>query len=333
MSRRNLYLSLLFGSLLLLGILLGFLWTRAGPIVAPSLTKLPEVEIVPPVPQSTASAYRLSAPFPEVKNLPIYEYSFPDGTPKERAVRWARVLGFAGEPEEGQGRLLGETFSFSKGGEYLEVRSKASSLSYSVDIAADESVLKGSFLPSPEQAAVIVERTIRDLGFYSPRLQFDPQKTRFLKKGTSRPRPSAQSEADFLEIHYTAKIGDRQIYLDSGQSLIDPIIAWVGKDGRLLYLEYHVVGRVGGKRGDYPLKSREEVLADLKEGRGVIVDSSFLGKPDISSLTINQISLGYLLPLPDVNIIQPIYVLRGTGVLASGERITLTYYLPAVKNR
>jgi hypothetical protein len=319
--------------LLSLGVAAGFLWRMAGMLPSTPLTALPTVEIAPAVPQSTSSSYTVRVSAPTEKSLPVYRYKFSREDARERAVGWVRNLGFSGDPRSADDAQQGTLLIWEKAGERLVVDPKASQLAYKVDLLSRPQALSGSFLPSPKQAATIVERTLLDLGQSLGVLEFAPEKTRFLKVGAARVSPTSAAGADLLEVFFAAKIDEYPLYLRSAPQSADPVVAWIGKDGNLLRLDLTMVGSLGEKIGDYPLKTAEQIRDDLNDGKGIVADVDFVGKKQLNSVTINRIDIGYLLPLPDVNVIQPIYVLRGTGVLASGERITLTYYLPAVKNR
>ena len=113
--------------------------------------------------------------------------------------------------------------------------------------------------------------------------------------------------------------------------LADPVLAWIGRDGKLLRLEYHPLGTLGEKIADYPLKNQEEVLRDLDSGEGVVVSSSLEGGEEIILTTITSVNLGYLLPSSDATVIQPIFVLTGQAKTQSGKAGTITIYLPAIE--
>lgn len=308
--------------LLGLGGFLGF-WSqrRQQAVVTTQMPSLPPVEITPRVPQATVSAYTLRASLPAVKSLPVYQYSTLGGEARERAAMWARNLGFGGEAEEIGDALRGTLYLWSKPGQTLIVNQEASNLSYSVDLLADPKTLSGSFLPTFEQAAAVVKRTLLDLGTDSQLLEFNSQRSRALRAGVSWVHPTGLAEADLVEIHFTAAIDSYPLYTSSGPDQ-DPVVAWVGKDGKLLRLEFQVVGSLGEALGDYPLKNREEILADLNAGRGTIVSSNLLGGQELESITITRASLGYLLPSSDASTLQPVFVLTSPK---------LVIYLPAVR--
>ncbi len=296
------------------------------------LPELPAVEIAPVVPQPGLVSYSLRASLPGVKTLPVYKYGYtcPDSVCKARPLEWARALGFGGEPEAIEDALEGTLLLWSREGQTLVVNKDGTSLSYSVDLKADPTTLSGSFLPTFEQAASIVERTLTELGATSGLLAQDLAKNQALKTGVSLVQETTLAEAELLEIHFTAKIDDQPLYL-SNPPLADPVLAWVGRDGKLLRLEYHPVGAVGEKIADYPLKNQEEVLQALDNGEGFVVSSGLEGGEEIVSTTITKVTLGYLLPRPDATVIQPIFVLTGQARTRSGKTGAATIYLPAVR--
>ncbi len=332
MKKTNLILTatITIGVLLLLGVGMGIWWKRAQPQPQPeTLPQLPPLEISPTVPQPSAPIYTLEVAAPKVEKLPVYQYSFAS-TP----ASWARNLGFAGEPEEIEDALRGTLYLWTKLGRTLIVDKKALSLSYSVDLLADPETLAGSFLPTFEPAAAIVERTLLELepaSGGSPLLKLDPQKSKALKAGVARVREVSFEEADLVEIHFTAKVDDYPIYLESGPDG-DPAVAWVGKDAKLLRLEYTPLGTVGEKIGEYPLWSAEEVLAMLERGEGVVVSSTLEGGQTIASATVTRIAAGYLLPPPDATVIQPVFVVSAKVTTTSGKTGEMTIYLPAIRS-
>ena len=306
-------------------------WLTRGPAPTGPLPELPEVEVTPGVPQPKYSRYSLQAALPQVNKLPVYRYEngCPDSVCKARPLEWARALGFGGAPEEIEDALEGTLLLWSKEGQTLVINEDGSGLSYRVDLKSDPSILSGSFLPTFEQAASIVERTLTELGETSILLKHDSSKNKALKVGVEYVNETSFDQAELLEIHFTAKIDDHPVYLEGGPEW-DPVLAWVGRDGKLLRLEYHPVGILGEKIADYPLKNQEEVLQGLDNGEGVFVSSSLEGGEEIASTVITKISLGYLLPQLDATTIQPIFVLTGQSQTASGKTGTITIYLSAV---
>ncbi len=301
-------------------------WLTRGAAPTAPLPELPSVEVTPVVPQPAGMVrYSLQASLPNVQRLPVYRWERVD----TQVDPYARVLGFSGEPEAIEDALEGTLLLWSQEGQTLVVNQDGSGLSYRVDLKSDPSALTGSFLPTFEQAAAIVERTLEEFGSAPGGLEYDPTKNKALKTGVEYVSETTTDQAELVEVHFTAKINDYPLYLQSGPDW-DPVLAWVGRDGKLLRLEYHPLGTVGEKIADYPLKNYEEVLQDLNNGKGVVVSSNLEGGEEIISTTITRVTLGYLLPQPDVTVIQPIYVLQGGARTASGKTGTVTIYLGAV---
>jgi len=309
------------------------LWQKTQVPIGP-LPSLPKVEVTPALPQPSYARYTLQASLPQIEKMAVYKYE--RATTRGRSYNdWSRALGFAGEPEELEDALEGTLYLWSKEGQTLVINEDASSLSYRVDLN-DPTALTGSFLPTFEQAAGIVERTLTELGSTrggfgdSSTLAHDPTKNRALKTGVSLVQETTLNEAELLETHFIAKIGDYPLYLESGPEG-DPVLAWVGRDGKLLRLEYRPIGVLGEKIADYPLKNAEEILQDLDVGKGVVVDSDFSGGEEIVSTVITKVDLGYLLPQLNTTTIQPIFVLTGQARTQSGKTGTITIYLPAAR--
>jgi len=319
------------GFFVLLGVGLVFLWQRRQAPTEP-LPELPVVEITPVVPQPGYVRYTLRASLPQIEKFPVYEYEngCPDSVCKARPFEWARALGFAGEPEEIEDALEGTLLLWSKEGQTLVIAADGSNLSYRVDLSTEThpTGVSGSFLPSFEAAAEIVERTLTELGATSDLLAHDPAKNKALKTGVSLVQETDLTDAELVEVHFTAKIDSYLVYLEGGPEW-DPVLAWVGRDGKLLRLEYHPVGTVGEKIADYPIKDEEELQKDLEGGKGVVVSSSLEGGEDIVAVTITKAGLGYLLPQPNATTIQPVYVLTGQARTAKSKTGTITIYLPA----
>jgi len=303
-----------------------FWWGRTR-VPSEPLPPLPKVEISPAVPQPEAPRYNLRASLPKVEKLPVYEYSFPErGSPSG----WAQALGFSTEPQVIEDALEGILYLWSEDGQTLVINEDASSLSYRVDLKADPTVLAGSFLPTFREAATIVRRTLEELGEVSELLEHDVTKNKALKTGVSLVQETSLADAELVEVCFTTKIGGYPVYLESGPDW-DPVLAWIGRDGKLLRLEYHSVGNLGEKIADYPLKNEEEVLEGLEGGEGTVVSSNLEGGQEIASVTITRVSLGYLLPSPNTAVIQPIYVLQGQARTDKGKFVQITIYLEAVR--
>ena len=327
MKNKKLILIITIVGVVVLGVGLVFLWKRV--LVQPEiLPELPVVEISPPVPQPLVSNYSLWASLPRIEKIPVYQYerATTRGRPYEN---WARSLGFGGLPQKIKDARRGALYLWSKEGETLVIDEGASSLSYRVDLHADPNTLVGSFLPTFEEASLIVERTLTELGDESGLLEFNPTKNKALGAGVSLVQETTLAEAELLEIHFTAKVGNYPLYLESGPEL-DPVIAWVGKDGKLLRLDYHPVGTLGEKIADYPLKNKEEILRSLDRGEGVVVSSSLRGGEEMAATVITKVGLGYLLPQPEATVIQPIYILQGQVMSKDGKTARATIYLSAI---
>jgi len=272
----------------------------------------------------------LRGSLPNVEKVPVYQYNPPgDNVVAQLIARWPRALGFSGEPELLEDALEGTLYLWSREGQTLIVNEEGSRLSYRVDLN-EPTVLSGSFLPSFEAAAEIIGRTLEELGSASGGLQHDPAKNQPLKTGVSLVQETVFAEAELLEIHFTAKVDNYPVYLEGGPEW-DPVLAWVGRDGKLLRLEYHPIGVLGEKVADYPIKNQEEVLQNLDAGKGVVVSSSFSGGEEIVSTVITKADLGYLVPQLDTTAIQPIFVLTGSAKTRSGKTGAVTIYLPAVR--
>lgn len=330
----TLYKVVIISFLLLLGVGLGVLWQRFRPETRRETPPpLPKVEISSNLPQDGLGSYSFRASLPSLETAAVYQYYLADGDSKEKARAWAKVLGFAGEPQEVADSLRGTLYRWAEAGRVLIIDSQATNLSFAVDLLAAPEVLKGSFLPTFESAAAIIERTLAELSPAfggSNLLKFDVSKSEALVAGAARAKKVTVDEADFVEIHFTSSIKDQPAVSEVGPD-IDPLVAWVGRDGKLLRLELQVVGSLGEKVGDYPLKSLEEVKEGLEGGEGVVINSTLEGDQEIVSTTITQISLGYLLPEAHAQIIQPIFILRGQARTAGGQTGEVIVYLVALE--
>jgi hypothetical protein len=308
----------------------GVVFWRRGQVLQPALPTLTPAEITPWITQpSREPAYNLKTQSPAVEKLPVYRYEYATGDARKRAENWARILGFAGEPLESESVWRGPLYTWTAGGSTLVVDQNATTLSYSIDLLADPQNLAGSYLPTFTEAAAVVERTLEEFGVVSGLLEHDSTKNRALKTGAARVKETTLTEAELLEIHFIAKIDDYPVYLPSGPGT-DPVLAWVGYDGKLLRLEYHPIGTVGEKIGDYPLKNEEELLNDLEEGKGTVVETTLEADQKPVAMTITRVRLGYLLPTAEAMTIQPIFVISGQAVTADGIVGQTTIYLPAV---
>jgi len=303
-------------------------WSTRGPVTTEPLPELPAVKVTPVMPQPVAPRHTLRAPLPQVIKLPVYQY---DGDVVANfSSRWPNALGFSGEPQEIEDALEGTLLLWSKEGETLVVAADGSRLSYRVDLSTEThpTGVFGSFLPSFEAAAEIVGGTLTELGSTSELLEHEAAKNKALKVGVEYVRETTVDQAELLEIHFTAKIDNYLLYLPSGPEQ-DAVLAWVGRNGKLLRLEYCPLGTVGEKIADYPVKDEEELRRDLERGKGTVVSSSLEGGEEIVSVTITKVSLGYLRPQFGATVIQPIFVLSGQAKAASGKTGTVTLYLPA----
>lgn len=312
-------------------IMLGFFWwQRLAPKPSPALPKLPEVFVTSPVPGPLLPTPQFTASMPEITTLPAYRYNPLAGEPQERVARFAEVLGFSGVPTELKDALRGAIFVWSKPNETLTVDGSAQSLSYSHNLISDPEALLGIALPAPDEAARIVERALNELYPPSNLLRYDPKETRYLRAGVARAEPAPSSEADIVEIHFTAAVDDYPLHLNESP-VLDPVLAWVGKDGKILSLEYHLLGTVGEKIGDYPVKSQEDIVQTILNGQATMVNSTFEGNPSLRSVSIIGVEPIFLAPAPGQTVLQPVLSLTARALAETGEQGVLTVYVPAVK--
>ncbi|OGV95791.1 hypothetical protein A2W24_03955 [Microgenomates group bacterium RBG_16_45_19] len=180
----------------------------------------------------------------------------------------------------------------------------------STDWSKDPDFLTTKRLPTEEQAIDEVKSTLKKAGLLDTDLINGEVKITYLKavNGVYRETVSL-SEADFIQVDlYREGVTETTpgYTPDPRQGLVRAVVSGNPKM-RIVQLEYYYYPIDSNTAGIYPLKSTEQAWAELQAGNGYIAQLD----PDISSVVVRRLNLGYYESFQPQYYYQPIYVFRG----------------------
>lgn len=146
-------------------------------------------------------------------------------------------------------------------------------------------------------------------------------------------KPTEDVSFDVTQLNFYLSTAEYPIYLLNGQD--SQIYLNFTKTGGLLNLEAYLYSDYTPSDIKYRLRNFDEVKNSIKESVILNLDKATTNLPDLDSndikdVSINKISLIYLLEGYETDIIQPVFLLEGTSLVTGfSTRIPVTMYLPA----
>ncbi len=271
------------------------------------------------------------------------DFNFPDKLPivtispiqisKEYASKIAQNLGFSSSPEEFEDAYEGVKYYWTNDTHSLVITPKTSTVRYS---------------KAESEIPVVVNKGLTDENIISIAKNF-LSSNGILDQGKIRAvsvvpyRASNKSEgleqvsrglAQVFQVNFTYNLADYHILtIDPSSPIVSVRIL---PDETIFSAQAILFDTLSRGFTEYSLKNYEEVSASLSEanlmelrnGYAPLTDVSI---KDISGLTVEKISLVYLLDAKQTLDLQPVYLLEGPAVVTNSEANYAALYLTAIK--
>lgn len=316
---------ILIGVAIIILLFMGIFVFKKAPIPPPVLLAPPQIngKTIP-----TQTTLQTNGSFP--KKLPVYRGeggSFSE----DQAVKIAQEFGFITSPQRSEGFPLGKTLSWATDKNFLDVGLDSPTIDYSLNLFALRSPTEEGSLPNTNQALEILNNLLAKLNLKDS-LIFAPQKEEYLTPERGALIETEPQKALFIQVGLNPLLDSYPLL---GRELNQPnALLILGKNEQVTRFYYERYYSSFLKLEDYPLKSREQILKSLQK-EGKIVSFGSMSEEtwplaDFISAQFDQVSLGYFQPSNKEELIQPVYILSGTGILTDRQTTTITAYLPAI---
>lgn len=268
--------------------------------------------------------------FPE--KLPFLSAS-PETVSKDTAQMIASVLGFQKPPDEFEDINEGFKYYWTNESSFLMVTPKTATIKYglsspTVPVVTDKHLsneelikLATTFLTDKK---IIEKEKIKSSSI-------TPYKENPLSEGLEK---TDRESARVFQINFTYSLADYEILT------IDPSIPLVFvqilPDGSVYNLEVILFKNAVAGPTEYSLRSYDEILANLSEAKLMSLQNDYINlsdliASDIKNITVDKISLVYLLDSAKSQNLQPVYLLEGATEIINSTADRALLYLPAIK--
>jgi len=325
-------------------------WARVKPIIFPPRLPPPEVAFgklptpaIPSLPleEGASPKYvvdtttgRLPQDLPD--RAKVYKIILPKTTllSSTRAKELATKLGFSGDPQ----RISSSEYRWEKAetGRTLKTNITTGNFSLETDIKKLSGLGSGS-PPSTAAAVDQAQNFLQGLESLDESYLGGRREAVYLKiDRASLKKVETLAEAQLTRVDFFREIDEQPVVgAKPYRGLVSVVL---GKDIIPFVFYYH--WPLDPKQSTtYPLKSVEEVWSEVERGRARITFlapadadpfSSAYEPPDLTTIYVHQISLGYFDSEKLQNYLQPIYILEGLGLTADRQQLKYIAYLPAI---
>jgi len=314
-----------------------FIWQRAKPNALPSnplFGNLPQPESQFEIETQPGISYQVSFPqsvfnqFPALVNV----YQIKAGSDQEVVNKFAQIaneLGFSTKPsiqETGQTTF----FVWQEEKKLLKVNSQTGQFLFQ-----GEFPLTLGFV-APLEAESLVKEKLNQWGFLD---KDTPVKINYFGIAGQELEPTTNPNlADLYEIVFSPSVDSYPLIGFGPVSKL--ALAQTTKEGQLVRLEYFLHQVDKEKVGTYPLKSGQTVLAEIQEGKGRLfslktkagIETNLDPQNSIKSLDLTSVELAYFESIEKQEYLQPIFLFKGTSLLADDEVLEVSLYLPAISS-
>lgn len=263
------------------------------------------------------------------KQLPVYR-GLASHFSEEQAIKIAQEFDFNSTPLKVGNSPSEEVLSWSSDKTSLNIDLGSPAIDYSLNLLITRGAPKEGSLPSPDQALTFLDDLLARIG-QKPSLTLAPQKEHYLVLGQSAFLETTPQTADFIQIGLNPSMREYPLL---GRDLNQPnIFLILGRGGQIVRFRYELYFSRFSEEKPYPLKNISHIADSLvQEGKIVSFDlmSEEAWALEFTSAAFTKINLGYFQPSNKEEVIQPVYILSGTGVLSDGRKTTITAYLPAI---
>ena len=299
--------------------------------------------ISPPLPAQTSHSTSLTpntdllrgkfSSFP--KNLPVYQttlFAFS----KPRALSFAQNLGFNQEPTLSPQTNQGQFFSWDSGKSYLSINSQTGAIDFGQYPRSLLKMVKGQ-APSPQDAQNVATKFLKENQLEISPASFVFKKSTLLAPTGSYLKESSPDNASLLALYYEILISDIKIFLNRPEEA--PLSFVFDSNLNVISFNYFPPFKSLAPHSAYPLKTETQVLSELKENFKIdslsISEKPYLVFEDyqnLSSVSLSSVNLVYYSSPPAQTTLQPVFIIKGSGVTKENQKVETTTFLPAISS-
>ena len=265
--------------------------------------------------------------FPEsVKQINV---SNLEPTSREKAESFAKQIGFEGAPRIVNDISYGTTYRWSDRNSSFLVYSKAQKGIYSVYNFENTQITQDLSL---ERVRAIAERFLYDNNFFN-REELEFVSIEHYDAGHEDLRMTTPDKANLIQVNFIPATQEG-LSIVSLSPEFSPIEIWITNNGEVTRAIIHfldfIITETNVRLINYnELSNRlnQAILIDVDEGNMPVPT---LEKADIGKITVSEIKFAYFYQYPKDDVLTPVFVLKGQGVIFDQE-LPVTLYLPAEK--
>ncbi len=297
--------------------------------------------ISPPLPAQTSHSTSLVpntdllrgkfSSFP--KNLPVYQITF-FAFNETQAVSFAQKLGFNQKPTLSPQTNQGQFFNWDNGESYLSINSQTGAIDFGQRPQSLLKKAKGQ-APSSQDAQNTIAKFLKENQLEIPNASFVLKQSTPLAPTGSYLKETSPDAAPFLALYYEIQVSGIKIFLNKPEET--PLSFILGPDLNIISFNYLPPFKSLASQAGYPLKTEAQVLSELKENFKIdslsVSEKPYLVFEDyqnLSSVDLSSANLVYYSSPPTQTTLQPVFIIKGTGVTKENQKAETTTFLPAI---
>lgn len=295
-------------------ILVGSWWLFSKePRAEEKFGRLTPVEITSIVPGRTNIRNQV-----EIKNPPKFPRVVPvyKKTPLVEKEEIVKDLSFTGKPRKIVGQLL-----WTSGSKTLRFKLPTSRF-----IFFDSRKIAGKALAEEEALKAATEK-LSGLGLVKDdkKLKITSIKRLFVA-GQNAEEAKPGQKFNIHSVSFGLNLNSLAVLNENADAELANV--WIGADASLQKLEADTQPLIVASSSTYKIKSLKEASKEVREGEGVIVNTSrILGQSDV---TYKQVELAYFLGDTNEKYFQPVFLFKGTTVSLAGKYVEVKTMIPAL---
>lgn len=329
---------LIFISLAILVVIsIGYLLTRKSSepgqtVKKPAFTPFPAKIFTNTKPLSRVRVLASKEAFPKNTELSIIVKKPSPPFTENQAKTWAANLGFSGDVITTKDAIRGSVYLWSSDQAYLNVYTDSKIIEYAL---LDYNTSRVASPAANEEIIRVAKDFLVRNKFVTENQLALPNITFFGVSGSDSDKLSivTKQAATIYQVNFSSTVdGVTLIPLDPINA---PIYVWVLPNGTIAKAYISDLGTLTQTNERYPLKTYEEVVSQAASATIISLDDGFTSPEttsveNLGEITVEEISIAYLIDSQQAISYQPVYILKGKTVIknTSGE-VSVIMYLPA----
>lgn len=275
------------------------------------------------------------------------DFNFPSSLPaietnsKELETNYietlAQKLGFSGEPNKAEDVVNGSVYYFNSDDYYMVVYPKIRKIKFGTTGSPyDKAATAQNKQLSDKEIFAIAEKFLFDnLGIDKNDLRYNETKYLIADRQTEVFPETNKESSNVSQLNYSSSLSQYPVI--TSNPLHSTSYVQILKDGSLLNAEVFIPSDEKLSVEEYSILTYEDYQSLYSSAILVSIDSTNVNLPDFTEetkgkISINRISLAYLLDDEINSVYQPIFVLEGTASIPDfGDNKKAVLYLPAFK--